>query len=257
MYRLVTSLQLGITGVTDLRAQLLLPDGSNSGSAISTGFTSDLGGGQYLWDCSSYPDGFYGAVAFYRASAPGTRWIHAINPQEGEYVDAKISGRMATFTYTAPDNATIASILSAVNGLISTIGAAGAGLTALPGMVWANITRTLTSGGGGATADEVAAAVWAYVAGIGRTLTAFGANSLVEFTYTLTVTNTSQAIPDARIRITTDQPGSNTVWVGTTDSFGVARDSYGNKPRLEAGTYYIWRSKFSYIFNDPDTEVVS
>lgn len=111
-YRLVTFLQLGITGATDLRAQLLNPDGTNSGAAISTGF-ADLGGGQYLWDYSSYPDGFYGAVAFYRASAPGTRWIHAINPQEGENLDAKITSRMATFAYTAPDNTGIASILSA------------------------------------------------------------------------------------------------------------------------------------------------
>jgi len=222
-YRLVTSLQLGITGITDLRAQLLDSTGANSGGVISSGFTADLGGGQYLWDYSSFPDGFYGAVTFYRASAPGTRWIHAINPQEAEnsdqksslsapaatalstaqwtnvraslldYLDAAVSSRLASGAYTAPDNATISSIQADTNDLQAQIGTAGAGLTALPGMVWANsvrslttfgtlvadiwsyATRTLTSGGGGgATANEVAVAVWSYVF---RTLTSTAAET--------------------------------------------------------------------------------
>lgn len=265
-YRLVTSLQLGITGITDLRAQLLDPAGANSGSAISTGFTADLGGGQYLWDYSSYPDGFYGAVAFYRASAPGTRWIHAINSQEGENLDARVTSRMATFTYTAPDNTGIASILSGVNDLISTIGTAGAGLTALPGMVWANsvrtlssfgslvadiwshVTRTLTSGGG-ATAAEV----WAYAE---RTLTAFVYGALIEFTYTLTDAVSGLPLVGVTVRISTDSAGSNTAWIGLTDALGVARDGYGAKPRLAAGSYYFWRSLSGYSFADPDVEAV-
>lgn len=111
MYRLVTSLQLGITGITDLRAQLLDPAGANSGSAISTGFTADLGGGQYLWDYSSYPDGFYGAVAFYRASAPSTRWIHAINPTETE-IKGQMIEALITDTY-----AELASVPSATSSL--------------------------------------------------------------------------------------------------------------------------------------------
>jgi hypothetical protein len=60
-------------------------------------------------------------------------------------LDAAISSRMATFTYTAPDNA---GILAAIAGI--------------PAAVWASVSRTLTSFG------SIASDVWAYAA---RTLT--------------------------------------------------------------------------------------
>lgn len=266
-FRLVTALSIGISGITDLRAQLINPTGANVGSEMSTGFTADLGNGQYLWDYSSYPDGFYGAVAIYRASAPGVRWIHAINPQEAENLDDKITSRMATFVYTAPDNAGIASIAAGVSALIATIGAAGAGLTALPGMVWGNsvrtlssfgllvadiwsyVTRTLTSGGG-ATAAEV----WVYAE---RTLTAFGSNTLMSFPYFIENSITHLPLDGAIVRISTDSAGNNTIWVGVTDAFGYAKDIFGNDARLAPGTYYFWRSAPGrYEFQDPDVEVV-
>lgn len=112
-------------------------------------------------------------------------------------------------------------------------------------------------GGTGATAAEVAAAVWAYTSGNGRTLTAFGAGTLTEFTYTVTNSVDSQPLAGVTVRISTDSVGVNTAWVGTTDAFGVARDAYGQKARLAAGTYYFWRNLSGYSFSDPDTETVS
>lgn len=53
-------------------------------------------------------------------------------------LDADVSSRMATFTYTAPDNATISSISG-------TIGVAGAGLTALGDARLANLDAAITS----------------------------------------------------------------------------------------------------------------
>lgn len=80
--------------------------------------------------------------------------------------------------------------------------------------------------------------------------------SSIEYTYTLTETDLTP-INGATIWITTDLAGNDTVWVGTTDALGVARDGNAQKPRLLAGTYYFWASHPSYIFSNPDTEVVS
>lgn len=77
-----------------------------------------------------------------------------------------------------------------------------------------------------------------------------------DFTYTITDANTSLPIEGVTVRFSTDAAGSNTVWIGTTDSFGVARDAGGSLPSLDDGTYYVWRNKAGYTFDDPDTEVV-
>jgi hypothetical protein len=79
----------------------------------------------------------------------------------------------------------------------------------------------------------------------------------IEFTYTLTDSGTGDPIEGAEIWITTDLAGSAVVWLGTTDAFGVARDTNDYLPRLDAGTYYVWRQKAGYTFSDPDTETVS
>lgn len=85
----------------------------------------------------------------------------------------------------------------------------------------------------------------------------------IEFTYTLTVPpeGVGDPIADARVSISTNnggsEAGSNIVWIGYTDAFGVARDSDNNLPCLDPGTYYFWRQKTGYTFSDPDTEVVS
>ena len=81
--------------------------------------------------------------------------------------------------------------------------------------------------------------------------------SAIEFTYTITDSGTGLPIEGVEVRFSTDSAGSNTVWIGFTDAFGVARDTSDNLPRLDAGTYYVWRKKSGYTFSDPDTEVVS
>jgi hypothetical protein len=118
--------------------------------------------------------------------------------------------------------------------------------------IWSYVTRTLTSGGGGG-GGATAAEIWSYAT---RTLTAFGSNGLNEFTYTLIDGITSQPIANVVVRISTDNAGVNVVWVGSSDAFGVARDAYGQKPRLAAGAYYFWRELAGYIFADPDVETV-
>lgn len=79
----------------------------------------------------------------------------------------------------------------------------------------------------------------------------------IEFTYTVTNSVTSAPLEGVQIWIATDTAGNNVVWAGTTDSSGIARDSAGNKPRLDAGTVYIFRQRAGFVFSDPDVESVS
>jgi hypothetical protein len=77
------------------------------------------------------------------------------------------------------------------------------------------------------------------------------------FTYTVTNSVTLQPIPDVSIWISTDIAGSNIIWNGTTDAFGVARDINGNLPYLPTGTFYFWKNKVGLVDDqNPDTEVV-
>lgn len=80
--------------------------------------------------------------------------------------------------------------------------------------------------------------------------------SAIEFTYTVTSTAGNIPLEDVVVNIYSDNLATELVWVGSTDVFGVARDSYGYLPRLPLGAYYFWRYKSGYSFVNPDTEVV-
>jgi len=81
-------------------------------------------------------------------------------------------------------------------------------------------------------------------------------NSL-EFTYTVTDVGTGLPIEGVQVWFSTDVGGINRVWYGVTDTFGVARDFHSLLPRLDPGTYAVFREKGGYLFADPDLEVVS
>ena len=79
----------------------------------------------------------------------------------------------------------------------------------------------------------------------------------IPFEYTVTSDGGGSPIAGVQVIITTDAGGSNPVWVGYTDSFGVARDAYGDLPPLQPATYYFFRYKYLWTFENPDSEVVS
>lgn len=79
----------------------------------------------------------------------------------------------------------------------------------------------------------------------------------IEYTYTVTDATTGLPIEGVEVWFSTDLAHNNIVWSGDTDTFGIAMDDYGNKPKLDAGTYYLWRQKSGYLFSDPDIEIVS
>ena len=91
-YTLDLAISLGSskTGLT-LNAQIVDTSGVDVGSAITTGFT-EVGTGTYLLHYTAVPDSHRGGIKFYESGAPGTVLAFgAINPEEAEYVDQKLS----------------------------------------------------------------------------------------------------------------------------------------------------------------------
>lgn len=81
----------------------------------------------------------------------------------------------------------------------------------------------------------------------------------ISFTYVVINQLTSNPEPNVVVWISTDNndPPTNVIWKGTSDSLGVARDVLGNLPRLDPNTYYFWATKSRMTFAWPDTETVS
>lgn len=78
----------------------------------------------------------------------------------------------------------------------------------------------------------------------------------VAVTYTVTDDTTLLPLDGVCVTFATDANGNNIVWTGFTDALGVARDTFGNLPRLDPGTYYVFRNLSGYTFAT-DTEVVA
>lgn len=80
----------------------------------------------------------------------------------------------------------------------------------------------------------------------------------IPYTYTLINSITMNPVDGAEVWVTIDLAGANVVWNGDTDVFGIARDSDGDVPCLDAGTWYFWAKKDGGTANAwPDVEAVS
>lgn len=83
----------------------------------------------------------------------------------------------------------------------------------------------------------------------------------ISFEYIEYDSGTGLPVDNVAVWISTDNPAdgnpTNVIWSGMTDAFGVARDVLGNKPLLDPGTYFMWRSRPGYSTTNPDTNVVS
>lgn len=119
-YEATFSMSLGTSsaGIADLRAQLVDDAGSNVGSAVSSGFV-EIDSGFYQWNYASIPDGHRGGVRFYSAASSGvTLSFGAINPEELEYTDSKISQIWHTLTSTLTTTGSIGKLIVDKLGLI-------------------------------------------------------------------------------------------------------------------------------------------
>lgn len=65
-------------------------------------------------------------------------------------------------------------------------------------------------------------------------------------------------IEGVKVEIHRDIAGTDIYWVGWTNSFGYAKDSYGNDPRLDPSPpdWYFFRKKGGVKFDNPDIETV-
>ena len=109
-YTLDFGLALGSSkaGLADLRAQIVDTAGSDVGAAASTGFV-EIGQGYYLWHYAAFPDGQRGGVKFYSNAAPTVFLAFvALNPEEAENTDAKVTTRLASGTVAADVTAILA-----------------------------------------------------------------------------------------------------------------------------------------------------
>jgi len=107
---------------------------------------------------------------------------------------------------------------------------------------------------GGGSGSSTAADIWTYP---DRTLTRFGSMTGIEFTYTVTNSVSGLPISGVAVWFAIDGGGAQIVWSGHTDALGVARDAYGALPRLDPGTYYVFRARPGYVFRNPDTEIIN
>lgn len=80
----------------------------------------------------------------------------------------------------------------------------------------------------------------------------------IAYTYTVTNQSNGQPVQGVKVVVTTDLAGTNVVFSGYTDTFGVLRDAYGDLPRLDAGVYQFFKSKPGWVdVQNPDTKTVS
>lgn len=149
-YTLDFALDLGPAkaGLSDLRAQLVDTAGSNTGSAVTTGFT-EIGSGRYLWHYASFPDGHRGGVKFYSNAAPSTILAFAsLNPEEAENSDVKTSTRSTLDAAGVWAHGT--RTLTSFGTLVSDIWSHGTrtltSFGTLIANIWANASRTITGG---------------------------------------------------------------------------------------------------------------
>lgn len=79
----------------------------------------------------------------------------------------------------------------------------------------------------------------------------------LEITYTVK-DGDEDAIEGVEVWITTDEEGTIVIWRGVTNASGVLVETAGDsKPWLDAGTYFFWRQKSGYTFDNPDEETFS
>ena len=166
---------------------------------------------------------------------------------------------MITFVLLDGDGLEVTGLSNTFDLFISKAGgafAAGAGVKAEIGLGWYSYIST--------TGEADTSGPIAIVTGAGGTIQQNleyviddRVISAVEFTYTVTSTAGNIPLSGVTVDIYADALMTNIVWTGITDVLGVARDFYDNLPRLMPGSYFFFRAKSGYTFDNPDEEEVS
>lgn len=162
----------------------------------------------------------------------------------------QIAAAFVKFFNKATPTGTINSIPDAVAGAVNGLALVGSNLAptvqqVVDGVWDETLASHLDAGSTGAALNT------------SSTATVFPSGA-VEYTYTVTNADDTLPIDGVQVYFSTDLAGTNVVWSGITDAFGVARDVNLNKPFLNSGSYFVFRQLAGWIFSpNPDTEVVS
>lgn len=226
-----------------------------------TGYTLSVAGNQAIWDVLT--------TAMITANSIGKRLVDFVTTL------VYIAPLDATATENAVWNATQASHVGAGTTGESLNNAGSGGTPPSVAQIVDGVWDELIAGhlGAGTTGNKLNSAgsagdPWStalpngYAAGeagfiLGNLSAATFPVGAIEVTFTVLNSITSQPIDGARVWISTDLAGTNTIWSGTTNAFGIAINVNNEKPFLNAGTYYAWIQDSGYTDTNPTTLVVS
>lgn len=235
-----------------LEAQIVDTSGANVGAAQST--IVELGGGNYLANLT-VPDGQRGAVKVQLSGGGALKATAALNPEESENADAKTSTRLATSSYTAPDNASIATLLGRLTstraGLIDNLDVAISTRLAAADYVGpdnADVATLL------ARLTATRATLLDNLANLDAAISSratLGAGS-VQHTHTATNGSGGPPLDGVEVWVTTgNDADGNIAASGQTDALGQVTFL------LDPGTYYLWQQLAGFDFTNPQTITVS
>lgn len=262
------------TGLTTVGYQLKNADGTNNGTRISGASIKEIGAGYYQATVS-IPDGHTGGILWDTGEGTPKYVYQDINPGIDENTDAKVTTRLATSGYTAPDNTSISAIKTVTDkflfdasnfvksvqqGAVDILQTAAdkvwssttrtlTSFGTLISDIWSNVTRTLTSGAAPSVQDIDTALTASH--GTGSWQTGLGGTGTNTVTITLTEAGGTPKIPGATVSVK-NQVGDTLLATGTTDSNGQVQFM------LNDGTYSVYKQKLgSYSFTNPETLIVS
>lgn len=154
-----------ITAVTGVTPTVTI---SKNGAAFAapSGAVSEVANGIYMLAGNATDRNTLGTLAVH-ATATGADAVDMLieivdyDPFAfGANLDAAVSSRLATASYTAPDNAGVAAIKAKTDNLPAAPASSG-DVAAVPAAVWTVSTRALTSFG--TLVNDIATAVWGFV----------------------------------------------------------------------------------------------
>ena len=145
-------------------------------------------------------------------------------------LDVAISTRLATAGYTAPDNASITNILTDTDFLQKLLAELITGTEPNRKYTTTALENAPTSGSNP------------------------GSTEITD----ILINDGTNPLEGAAVWINTDNTNStnNVLWAGTTNASGIPKDTAGNNPFLDAGTYSIWCQFGGYTFAAPSNYTV-
>lgn len=233
----------GVTGLTVTVDVYRVNTSAVATQVVTAGSATEIGGGLYLYQLASGSvtvEGEYIAIFKTASSTPDQQHIPAIwvvSKAGTEYLDAAVSTRLPTASYTAP---------SSITGLTADV------TTILGRTDVATSTRLASADYASTTAmsADVSTILSRVDVAVSTRLGAGGGST--SYVVTITRPDGTTPISGASCWVTTDSAGANVIaGTLTTNGSGVATFL------LDAGPYYLWRQAEGWNFSNPTAITVT